>query len=130
MSKKWRFWFDFVGILGQERLILLILVSEESRIVVVLSHVNGRWLVGAHVCHCLSGLLSLILSCLFLLLLCLSFLQNFQLVLLVDIPVIDKRVCKIVHKSSTCDVPFDVSLENWHLEKLMNCWPFGWILLE
>ena len=137
-----RFAVFIVARRSQVRLILLVLVVEEGRVVVLL-HELLRWLVDIHCCHlllCLPGLLlsslslclslGLGLSLRFFLLLCCSLISLNLLELLEDILVMQQSMRELVPEGITLEEPLDSALNHRNLEQLVYGWSLGGVSLE
>lgn len=112
------------------RLILLVLVVEESRVVVLL-HELLRWLVHIHVGHLLLGLSGLLLYSfcgLFLFFILLYSLNALELI--ENVLVVEQCVGELVHEGRACEEPIDTALKYRHLQQLMNCGPLSWVSLQ
>ena len=106
LSSKIRYLQCIRSLFGQVRLVALILVIKERRIITELSKVLHRWSVN-------SGTLGLAFGCLFLLFLYLSFFLKFQ-ELLVNILIEKERMCKFIFELSCRCIALDFSFECRH----------------
>jgi len=113
------------------RLILLVFVVEEGRVIVLL-HELLWWLVHLHVCHLLLGLAGLLCCSISLLLLLLysSGIGLDSLKLFENVLVVEERVGELVHEGRPRKEPVDTALKHGHLEKLVDCGSICGVSLE
>ena len=113
---------------GQVRLILLIFVLKEGRVVVLL-HVGLGRLVDVQLGHLFRSLLCSLLCC-HLGLLLLLFLLLDSLELLENILVVEQRVREFVPEQVTREEAFDAALKHRHLQQLVDGGPLCRVPLE
>ena len=104
--------------------ILLVLAIENGRIFVFV-HVALRWLVLLLKLHLLESLGFFFGSRLGILLLLLHLSEFFEHIL-----VMEESVCEFLLKDITLQEAVDSILEDWLLQKFMDCWSLVWILVQ
>ena len=104
--------------------VLLVFTIEDGRIFVFV-HVALRWLVLLLKLHLLKSLGFFLSSCLGILLLLLHLSELFE-----DILVVEESVRKFFLKDFTLQEAVDSILEDWLLQKFMDCWSLVRILVQ